>query len=143
MFYVIDLSSPRKAILNKYDNIMLELKLNPLKTNKKTLIISSVVIISLIAASSTVYAVNNLSTEEYKYLMDHYINNLHYPKDVVTDILNKCNEDEIKNLYASAKVHNEGIQNFDRFLFINRKIIRFLGKPLHLIFKGIDYLIFE
>ncbi len=143
MFYVIDLSKPRKAIQNKYDDIMFELKLNPPKVNKKMLIIGGIVVISLVVTSGTVYAAVNPNSIEYQYVFNHYINNLHYPKDMVVKVLNKWSEYEIKDLYVRLTGYNDGVNTINAVVNLGKGTVSVCGKALNVVCKGIDYLILK
>jgi hypothetical protein len=115
MFYIIDLSKPRKYIQGKYDDIMLELKLNPPKVNKP--LIAALTIGIIIAAGTTVNASGAIDSSQYKYLLDHYVNNLKYPEELATKLINKLTVTEFKELYARVEQHDIFMDNGGKELF--------------------------
>lgn len=130
MFYVVDLSAPRKYIQAKFDDIMFDLRLNPPKINKKVLIVGGIVLICIIASSRVAYAGVNESSAEYKYLINHYVNNLNYPKEKIIYILGQYKEQQIQELYIKAKAHNEAMSNTDFYLIAGRKVVNIVLKPI-------------
>jgi hypothetical protein len=107
MFHVINLSRPRKYIQHrikgKYDDLMLGHKLNPTKIKKTLIIVATVEIIILV--TNTVLASGKFDNIQYNYLLDYYINTLHYPKELATKFIDKLTLEDFKELYDRAKNH--------------------------------------
>jgi hypothetical protein len=109
MFYVIDLSKPRKYIQSKYDDVALEYKLNPPKINKPLLAAGTVGII--ITLGSTVNASGAIDQAQYNYLLDHYVNDLNYPKELATKLINKLTVTDFQELYTRVQQHQLFMDN--------------------------------
>jgi hypothetical protein len=125
MFYVIDLSKPRKYIQwkarAKYDDIALELKLNPIKINK-ALIVAAAVGVVLVAGSS-VNASGAIDQAQYNYLLDHYINVRKYPEELAAKLINKLTVTDFQELYARVEHHDIFMNNGgNQLLDIGNKI---------------------
>jgi histidyl-tRNA synthetase len=120
MFYIIDLSKPRKYIQGKYDDIMLEFKLNPPKINKP--LITALTIGVIIAAGTTANASGAIDQAQYNYLLDHYVNNLKYPEELAAKLLNKLTVTDFEELYARVQQHKEFVKQAEPLLDITNKI---------------------
>lgn len=103
MFYVVDLSGPRKYITGKYDDIMLDHKLNPHKISKPLL--AAVTLGIIVTVGSTVNASGIIDQAQYNYLLDHYINDLNYPKELAIKLIDKLTVTDFKELYTRVEHH--------------------------------------
>jgi hypothetical protein len=120
MFYVVDLSGPRKYIQSKYDDIALGYKLNPPKINKPLL--AAVTLGIIITVGSTVNASGAIDQSQYNYLLNHYINDLNYPKELAVKLINKLTVTDFEELYARVKKHTEFVKQVEPVLDITNKI---------------------
>lgn len=110
-FIVIDLSRPRKMVMNKVDEVVFNYKMvdhKPLTTTQKVMIVTGAVIItSLLLPDVAVYAkdlISNLSDKEVVDLFKQHMEKLNYSDTLITKnlesfspstmrrILSECNE---------------------------------------------------
>jgi hypothetical protein len=125
MFYIIDLSKPRKYIQwkvqSKYDDVALGYKLNPLKINKALVVACAVGIVLL--AGATVNAAEVINQAQYNYLLDHFVNDMKYPEELAARLINKLTPTDFKELYARVEHHEFFMDNGgNQFLDISNKI---------------------
>jgi hypothetical protein len=124
MFYVLNLSKPRKYIQwkarSKYDDIALEIKLHPVKM-KKALFIATIVGVALIAGT-TINAAEIIDQAQYNYLLDHFINNMKYPKELAEKLINKLSVEDFKELYVRVAHHNSFVEGMEPILEVTNKI---------------------
>lgn len=109
MFYVIDLSKPRKYIQEQYNNIMLDYKLSPPKVNKTVIAVAVIGIVIL--AGATVNASGAIDQTQYNYLVEHFTKDLHYPKELAEKTLNKLSVTDFQELYSRVQHHNNFMDN--------------------------------
>lgn len=127
MFLVVDLSAPRKYMIRKYDDAMLDYKLNPPKINKP-LVTAALIGIIIIAAGTVVHASVAISPEQFDYLVNHYVNHLHYPKDMAEGILESINNEELSDLYSRVQAV-EAFKNKPHWFikFSGKMTVKFIG----------------
>lgn len=141
MSILLDLSAPRRYIQAKYDDLIFKVKFNPLKINKRVLITSGIILVAIVFTGDIVYAVD-VNSAEYKYLINHYTNNLHYPKDVVIDYLSKFEDFEIKKLYRGLKGCNDTLNNFQFCFDVTVKGVKAIDRFLTLCDQASKYVTF-
>lgn len=121
MFYVINLSKPRKYLVQKYDDIMIDLRLHPNKVEmlKKYAITTLIIggsILAWLNADSAVYACVN-GENGYHEALEYLVSNKHYPREYAESILKNFSTEDLKELYKNIdgdKAFCKGIEKLSR-----------------------------
>lgn len=143
---VLDLSKPRKAIINKYDDIMLGYKMKrhkPLSlTNKALLIVGISIVASLVIPQGIVYAnesISNLSNQEVVDLFIQHMEKLHYSQEYIDRNLQMFNVNQMRDILVdSAKLQSKAQDTTPLFEFLKLEYQGLKIVERHLI-DGIEY----
>lgn len=119
MFYVIDLSKPRRYIQGKCDDIILELKLSPPKVNKA--LIAALAAGVIIAAGTTASAAGSIDQGQYNFLLEHYVKDLNYPRELAEKLIGRLTVTDIEELHSRVQHHKEFVKQVEPILNMTSK----------------------
>jgi hypothetical protein len=105
MIYVIDLSAPRKYLIEKYDDIMLEYKLHPKKINKY--LVCGMVAGAILLIGTNAYAMG-ISSQDYNDMLNYLVQRKHYPRSYAENIMKSFTESDMETLKHTIHVSQGG-----------------------------------